>query len=225
MAQDNFEKILKRQLETRRLEPSDNAWERINARPRPERPRRSWYYAVAVAACLLLLGGWFWSDRTEGVSQDSVVTVPAQRETPDARLRNESAPVSLPLKPTKENTMAAQSWPVKVPVEEPALKPIDEVATPQPLVSTEEQKIQEIVAELGERQENGQSITDATVDSLLAKAQRELAVEKQVRSATDANRLLAESETELNRSFKDRVFAAISKFKKVRIAVQSNNNP
>jgi|GEM_PF-2367560 len=225
MAHDNFEKILKRQLETRRLDPSDNAWERINARQRPVRSRRGVYYAIVVAACLLLLAGWFWSDNTEAVPQNNVVAAPGTSETPDAGVPNGSTPVSLPVKKAKANATVAQSSPVIVPVEEPALKPVDEAVAPQPLVSTEEQKIQEIVAELGERQESGQSITDATVDSLLAKAQRELVVEKQVRSATDANRLLAESETELNRSFKDRVFAAISKFKKVRIAVQSNNNP
>lgn len=85
--------------------------------------------------------------------------------------------------------------------------------------AVEERKINEIVTELGQLQQDGQAITEATVDSLLAKAQRELALEKEQRRATDPDKLLAESENELDMSFKDRVFAAINKFKKVRIAV------
>ncbi len=222
MAHDNFEDLLKRQLEARRLEPSENAWERINARPRGKRSRRRGFVYTAVAAGLLLLMGWFWTNRPETVIENRVVTAPAVE--PEKQVVN-TAPVIAPPRLVKDKK---EGWATTIVPPAPPMDKNPHVVSETPsapvvVPTVEEQKIQEIVAELDQRQQNGKAITDATVDSLLANAQREIALEKQQRSGTDPTRLLAESEIELNRSFKERVFTAINKFRKVRIAVSSNN--
>ncbi|UMY66924.1 MULTISPECIES: hypothetical protein [unclassified Flavobacterium] len=223
MAHDNFEDLLKRRLEERRLEPSENAWERINARPRRNRSRRRGFVYTAVAASLLLLMGWFWTDRPETTIENRVVTVPAVE--PEKPVANTAPVVVSPrvVKEKKEGWAMTTVVPSAVPADTDPHVVSETPSAPAAAATVEERKIQEIVAELDQRQQHGKAITDATVDSLLANAQREIALEKQQRSGTDPTRLLAESEIELNRSFKERVFTAINKFRKVRIAVSSNN--
>lgn len=225
MAQDSFEKILKRQLESRRLAPSDNAWERINARPRTGRSRRGWYFGAAAAACLLLLVGRFFFSGDDIRQPATVVTAPEKVEEKQGLVAPDNLRPVNPLAPRESNAVVMAPATTTASTPQPVPETVAETPIVPVPVTVEERKIQEIVAVLDERQENGQSITDATVDSLLAKAQREIALEKQQRNATDPSRLLAESESELDRNFKDRVFAAINKFKKVRIAGHSNNNP
>lgn len=215
MAHDNFENLLKKRLEPRRIAPSDNAWERISARKRPARKKPVTWYAASVAA-VLLLAGWLWTDR-QGVQPapaPAVVSVP-ETEMPakEAEIRNPDVlPTPKPL-PAVAVEAAAEALPAGTP--DDAMAQID---VPLPIPQAEERKIAEIVTTLDQLQQGGQTITEATVDSLLARAQRELALEKQQRQRTSPDNLLAEAETELDRSFKDRVFTAISKFKKVRVA-------
>ncbi|HLN96593.1 MAG TPA: hypothetical protein VK183_13250 [Flavobacterium sp.] len=223
MAHDNFEDLLKRRLEERRLAPSENAWERINARPRGNRSRRRGLVYTTVAASLLLLMGWFWTNGPETTLQNRFVTAPAVE--PEKQLDTTAPAIVTPrlLKEKKEGWAMAKVVPSVAPADADPHVVSETPTAPVVVPTVEERKIQEIVAELDQRQQHGKAITDATVDSLLANAQREIALEKQQRSGTDPTRLLAESEIELNRSFKERVFTAINKFRKVRIAVSSNN--
>lgn len=82
--------------------------------------------------------------------------------------------------------------------------------------SLENRKVAQIMNKLSELNADGTEITDATVDSLLMIAQRELAMEKKSLytnqfSNTDlmAMELLSEVENELDKSFKDKIFDAL----------------
>lgn len=220
MAQDNFESILKRKLEERRLQPSDNAWERIRARKRPERKVRPLIYWIA-AACVTLLAGWFWTQPEAGQPK-----APASEVVVETPMEHVAIPAEEPME-TKKAVPVMGKAPTGIadvtprPTEEKTMTEVAIVREETIAVGEkqlEDHKINTILDQLDQLQQSGQSITEATVDSLLARAQRELALEKQQAGGTDALRLLAETEKERDRSFKERVFAAISKFRKVRIA-------
>ncbi|NND64284.1 MAG: hypothetical protein HKN48_13935 [Flavobacteriaceae bacterium] len=91
-----------------------------------------------------------------------------------------------------------------------------------------EDKVKEVVASVQEIQNSNNTVTAEEIDALLAKANREIANHKILSSKNykvDAAALLLDVETELERSFRDRVFEALGEgFNKVRTAVAERNN-
>jgi hypothetical protein len=90
------------------------------------------------------------------------------------------------------------------------------------------QKVEEVVAQvqLLENQHNGE-VTDAEVDSLLRRAQRQILTDKLFTNtgSVDAMSLLAEVEDELDETFRDQIFDALKDgYLKLRTAVADRNN-
>ena len=94
--------------------------------------------------------------------------------------------------------------------------------------SVEAQKVDEVVAQIQKLQEEKHAVTDAEIDALLHRAQKELTSKRLYNASkktVDAGLLLLQVETDLDRSFRDRVFEALnSGYKKVRTAVAERNN-
>jgi hypothetical protein len=105
---------------------------------------------------------------------------------------------------------------------------IQKVAAIESLKSAEAKKIDEVVAQIQKLQKEKSSVTDAEIDALLNQAQEELITERLYNESTktvDAELLLLEVETDLDQSFRDRVFDALkSGYKKVKTAVAERNN-
>ena len=91
-----------------------------------------------------------------------------------------------------------------------------------------QQKIEEVVAGVKELQEENNTITEAEIDALLTKAQSDIATNRILHSGTakvDATALLQDVETELEQSFRNKVYEALGEgFNKVRTAVVERNN-
>lgn len=88
-------------------------------------------------------------------------------------------------------------------------------------------KIEEVVAQVNLLEQNNISLTDAEVDSLLKQAQKELFSEKIFRDnhSVDAMALLADVESELDRTFREQIFDMLKDgYTKVKTAVASRNN-
>ncbi len=89
-------------------------------------------------------------------------------------------------------------------------------------------KVDEVVVAVQEIQKNNKNVTPDEIDALLAKAQRDISNNRILEANTqkiDAAALLMDVETELERSFRDRVFDALGEgFNKVRSAVAERNN-
>ncbi len=88
-------------------------------------------------------------------------------------------------------------------------------------------KIDEVVNLIQKLQAEKSAVTDAEIDALLDQAQKELASERLYDANTkivDAELLLLQVETDLDQSFRDRVFEALkSGYKKVKTAVAERN--
>jgi len=87
-------------------------------------------------------------------------------------------------------------------------------------------KVKEVVASISQlNQENGE-ITDAEINALLEKAQREINTQRILKNTkVDATALLLDVEEEIDRSFRDKVFEAIkNSYSKVKTAVAVRNH-
>ena len=94
--------------------------------------------------------------------------------------------------------------------------------------TTEDLKVDEVVAQILKLQEQKSTVTDAEIDALLKQAERELMSKRLYETSTqtvDAELLLLQVETDIDQSFRDRVFDALkSGYKKVKTAVAERNN-
>jgi ABC-type Na+ efflux pump permease subunit len=92
----------------------------------------------------------------------------------------------------------------------------------------EEQKIQDVVAQINNLKAEGNSVTDTEIDSLLKKAQKEILSNRLYNENTrtvDANVLLQDVEADLQQSFRSKVFEALqSGYESVKTAVAERNN-
>lgn len=89
-------------------------------------------------------------------------------------------------------------------------------------------KVDEVVVAVQKIQIENYTVTPDEIDALLAKAQRDISNNRILQANTqkvDAAALLMDVESELERSFRDRVFDALGEgFNKVRSAVAERNN-
>jgi hypothetical protein len=100
-----------------------------------------------------------------------------------------------------------------------------------PLIQNDEDfiksKINEVVAEVESRANTENAVTAEEIDALLQEAQREISNKRILNSQTqkvDAAALLLDVESELERSFRDKVFDALGDgYKKIRTAVAERN--
>ena len=89
-------------------------------------------------------------------------------------------------------------------------------------------KVAEVVAQLQDLQKNDAAVSAKEIDALLLKAQREIHSQELINSKNkkvDAKTLLNVVESEMETSFRDKVFEALGDgFEKVRTAVAERNN-
>lgn len=92
----------------------------------------------------------------------------------------------------------------------------------------EDKKVNAVVAQIQKLQKEKSSVTDAEINALLDQAQEELMAERLYNQSTktvDAELLLLQVETDLDQSFRERVFKALkSGYNTVKTAVAERNN-
>lgn len=100
----------------------------------------------------------------------------------------------------------------------------------QEIVSIDSAGIQEkviaIAAQVKELERNDVVVTEAEIDNLLSQAQREIAIEQLLKSnKVSASALLSDVESELDETFKEKVFEALKTgFQKLKTSVVERNN-
>ena len=105
---------------------------------------------------------------------------------------------------------------------------IEPIKIVKEVLTFEEQKIQQVVAQVQELKENKSQITAAEIEALLQQAQQEIALKKLYNKSTrivDANALLQDVEADLARSFRTKVFEALkASYSTVKTAIATRNN-
>ena len=87
-------------------------------------------------------------------------------------------------------------------------------------------KISDIVAQVEQLEQKNKVVTDEEIEALLLKAQHEITTQQILQSNTvNASALLLDVESELDESFKDRVFEALKTgFEKLKTTVAERDN-
>ncbi|MCF7559082.1 hypothetical protein L3X39_00410 [Sabulilitoribacter multivorans] len=249
MAPLKYEEQLKEKLEKRRLEPSSDAWEKLSTRlDENETKNNKPYWWLGIAASIigvLFVISQFLSHETSLEVTPKVVTPDViQQENPikvvsedlntaESDMKEANKEI---LKPSKSGTLlktnTVEESKVAVVEESEILKDHGAVITPKSLpkesLTFEQQKINEVVAQVQALKNKSNVVTDADIDALLEQAQKEVRLHKLINETTgvvDADALLQDVEADLDQSFRSKVFEAVkSSYNSVKTAVAQRNN-
>ena len=256
MAPINIEDNIREKMQEREIQPSANAWERLEAKLGEEQRTglsRTYWFAIAASFIgILILASVFMNLGSEAngelVVEDSseIITPSNSEELPETLEERELA--------VEENSSEAieqqsiihskneQSKPEiakvviplkenEAPVAENDLKIKPKTEKIEPMIIDQDtfikNKVDEVVAEVQNKENLNETVTAEEIDALLVEAQREIANQRILNSQSkkvDAAALLLDIEFELERGFRDRVFDMLGDgYKKIRTAVAERN--
>ena len=256
MAPLKYEEQLRNKLEKRTLQPSENAWEKLSNRLDKDSGKKNnksfWWLGLAASVVgILFVANQLWNTNSSTEVTPKVVTTPEnieEEETIKTVLDNvkknhitdkeddkkidkndivktQNIKKLLPNKPLNENQIVSSNTDENLNIITPEEKTTD---LPQNTLTFEEQKIQDVVAQVKELKNTNNEVTDADIDALLLEAQKEIKLNRLYNEYTgvvDANALLQDVEEELDLSFRSKVFEAIkSSYNSVKTAVANRNN-
>ena len=243
MAPNNIENSIKDKLEKRALTPSVDAWSKLSnkldVQEKKQNNKAYWWLGIAASIIgVVFVVSQFLNDNTQEIS------IPKIADSPEV-IQDEKSN-AIVLENTDLNTVEDLS---ASPIEIHDLKKVQDIVTvvkknelaekevakttsivetPRKELSFEEQKIQDVVAQVQIMKNENQEITDADIEQLLIEAQKEIKLNRlnnETLNVVDANALLQDVEQELDQSFRSKVFEALkSSFDSVKTAVAQRND-
>lgn len=244
-----WEDNMKEALEKRTIKPSGASWNALSDRLDVADKKKGkvmylWMGVAASVVALLFTVSVFFNDNTQnpvlvGTEQqvdENVLPIENSSEqeqlvktheifenlksfeknTSKKELVKDSDIVTSPIR--KDNSIAENK-------KEESFKAL-ELSTP--METFEDKKVSEIVAQINELKSKGETVTDADIDALLHRAQKEIAYQSILKEGTrtvDASALLQDVETDLQQSFRNKIFDALkNSYETVKTAVAERNN-
>lgn len=250
MAPINFENDFKEKLDKRTIAPSERAWdtlaERLDTEEKTSGNKSIWWLGIAASVIgILFVALQFFNTEADTIAPEIVDTedaieipetnalkveegtsVAVEEVLPEDKIKSEEKRVMAPKQPNSTNGVRVQ---IAVGNTVPKLKK-DEVFQPKnnENISFEVEKAQEVADAMYALSETEQGISDASIDSLLKAAQRDILLSRmknEDKIAIDAALLLQEVEFELDESFRDRVFKAFkSSYGSIKTAIAQRND-
>ncbi|MFI0430420.1 hypothetical protein [Mariniflexile sp. HMF6888] len=247
MESNKFDNSIKDKLESRSLQPSNNAWAKLSERLEKEDKKQNnkaiWWLGIAasVVGVLFVAFQFFNTEEVKPVIVDSPRVIQKNENTQVAvdevkvskgvekEIQINEKTEKLPLKhdstiQINENPVAITKYKALIKKEE-VLQP---VKVAQESLTFEAQKIQDVVAKVQLLKDNNQEVSDAVIDALLLEAQQEMRLKQlynETSGVVDANMLLQDVENDLDQSFRSKVFEAIkASYNSVKTAVAQRNN-
>ncbi|MDG1728478.1 MAG: hypothetical protein P8K68_05155 [Algibacter sp.] len=248
MAPIKFEEKIKNKLDKRTIKPSADAWnnlsERLDAQDKKSNKPYWWFgIAASVIGVLFVISQFLNNDlevydtpiiveTPEIIKNNENITVAIQEETPEtieeAQITNKKESFKVT---TNKKRVASKEAFIAVTKEDKISsdKKTNPIAAelPKQNLTFEEQKIQDVVAQVQSMKLENKVITDADIDALLKEAQKEIIRNRLYNETTnvvDANALLQDVEAELDQSFRAKVFEALkSSYNSVKTAVAQRN--
>lgn len=248
MEPTNFENNIRQKLEEREIQPSSQAWSKLEAMlPQQETKKRPsvWWYAVAAALVGVLLTVSLLNNTpstrvdapmaTEEIESKAVPTISVEtNNNTDIALEEEMVSIekteNLKTQTTIQNKKEEASKISKltntapetsIALQEP--EKIEKVINEQIIFNNQ---LNKVVAQVQELQQKNDTVTVSEVEILLAVAQKEINSQRILSSSkVDPIALLGDVEYEIDRSFRDRVFLALGDgFDAVKGAILDRNN-
>lgn len=253
MEPNKFEKNIKEKLDERTIQPSADAWNKLSKRLDENNKRNNkpiWWFGIAASVVgILLITSQFFKNEVEAGDNHKIVVTPEiekqdetnQVATEDVKNIDEVLEEGKSSQKIKINQSTKQKTVVKTDFKTEnvviaqtnnASKIKKEITESVKLIkgnlTFEDQKIQDVVAQVKQLNDSNVIVTDSTIDALLAEAQKEITLDKLYNKKTgvvDANLLLQDVEADIEQSFRDKVFKAIKEsYGSVKTAIAQRNN-
>lgn len=237
MEPNNFEKDFREKLNQRKIEPSDKAWDRLDAmlsitEEKKPKKKRKWLYVAASIAAFLLIGTFFFNQK------ENTIKIPENTVVVEGNIKKDSV----------ENQNGITADPIEkqiVTSEKESIQNIgnsikEEKSSNQKsnkTIKNENNQIAESSVIIKKNQET-QSINNQisapetpkkeTTDQLLNTAEKTVVAENSAKPKSkikiNANDLLNQVDGELELSFREKVIAKVNKnYQTVKVAVANRN--
>jgi hypothetical protein len=251
MAPMKLEDNIKEKLEGRTLQPSANTWnalaKQLDAHDKKQNKKLFWWFGLAASIVgVVFISTLFFKNTVTDISKPTLVetqktiidvndnnVVKSQEqvaetvdmtdkiiETPKQEVKTSFQKNQKIITSENHKEAIAQTQP-KTENNNKSLEILNTETT------LEDLKVESVVAQINDLKEKG-TISDEAIDALLDQAQKEITLQKLYNEDTktvDANALLQDVETDLQQSFRDKVFEALqTSYDKVKTAVAQRNN-
>ncbi|MEO8773100.1 MAG: hypothetical protein ABI263_09320 [Gelidibacter sp.] len=248
-----WEDNIKTTLEKRTIKPSDTSWnalaDRLDAAEKKRNNTPFWWMGVAATMMGILFAiTVFFSDNATEVQQSNIVDtqeqVDEQTIIPMEKTQQKEQLVEMRKKLENTDSLEKETSKKELVKQQHNVTPItqqnitiaknqnEEQLESLELIpqkeSFEDKKVLEIVAQINDLKSKGQTVTDADIDALMHQAQKEIAYQSILIEGTriiDATALLKDVETDLQQSFRNKIFDALkNSYETVKTAVAERNN-
>lgn len=250
MEQNKLDQAIKSKLEKRTIKPSSDSWDALSERLDNEVKQKRGLSYLWIGLAASFIGVLFFlsqfSSKTIETNEDINVIVDTQESLENIQYEDTPIISSKEALIKNQNEDKAENETIQPPQKDMFNPPINNILVEnqerigdQRVIGQEkinvlekdslfeEQKIQEVVAQVMQLEKEQDKITDADIDVLLLEAQKSIARNRlynETNGKVDANALLESVEDELDQSFRTRVLEAIkTSYNKVKTAVAQRN--
>src|SRR5690606_23862547 len=212
MAPSNWDNHIRESLEKRQLQPSQDAWHKLQNRIDTEEKRSTknlfWKWSIAASIASILIVSVFVFTKNDA-PENTLVTTPKTEVKTDKDVIDNQKNIQI----ASENTISTPSEKnLKTSPQittETVSKTTDKVNKQEAFQSYEDEKIDEVLAQVQTLVDKNKGITEQELDSLLLLAEQELKAYKLLalvenQTTTNPQMLLAEVESDLDNSFRVR---------------------
>lgn len=230
MEPNKLENEFKKKLEERTIQPSNMAWDRLDAMlsvaEKKKKPKRTWMYIAASFLGFILIATLFLNqnDNTETVrpNNSTVVTAPeiAPVKTDDSFVDPQELPRVI-----KKISVAHRNQEVVAKVEKPVQKPevqeqkIEMIKTNEPFIQKEEAVVNNNIYNRPEKQISAEEEAENLLSASLNNKVKKKSIIK-----VNSRSLLSNVEGELNESFRDKVLQSVNKnYNAVKTSLANRN--
>ena len=242
MEPNKFEKQIREQLNSREIQPSSNAWDRLDAMlsvAEEKKTKRSfgWLYIAASILVFVTAGLFFFNQNTSEITPDATIvnqevtkdsvnnsSEKIQNEVPTEKMQplvqteqNTTQPTTLNPEPTNQNRVSI----IK------SNQSIAQKSTPNQQKNSPSQK-QEVIAQNNQKSEvkNPTPVFSNPINSENKEvvAQNEVNQKPSTKVTVSASSLLSQVDGELELTFREKVLQKVNKnYKEVKVALSTRN--
>lgn len=243
---------IKETLEKRTIKPSDTSWstlaDRLDAADKIKNKVVYWWLGIAASVVVILftVTVFITGNRSE---TEIPILVDTQKQVDSQFIPMEKLPTQRQVVEVDKNKETFESLQKNSPQNEFINKQIDLKISEKQIIAAakidkenvveplqtdllkdilENEKVTEIVAQIQDLKNEGHVVSDADIEILLAQAQKEIRFQTIINDGTftvDASALLQDVESDLEQSFRNKIFEAFKQsFEIVKTAVAERNN-
>jgi hypothetical protein len=230
MKSDKLEKQFREKLQNRTIEPSDKAWDRLDAMlsvsEKKKKPIRKWWFVAASLLILFSVGKFLFKAEkfSPTIHNEVVIDKPiVETESENESIVTIETPIEINPKNIEEKVVATKKATVQ-----------NSAASEKTTPNSTEVAFQEEVVNLTEQNTSVKTTTRKYISaqSLLTQVESEKKIiEQKIESKKfeskiqiDANTLLSETETEMDESFKTRALNEfLNQYQTIKTAVSNRN--